>query len=121
MQDTTLSKAGVKHFFVFILDSLRITFMHPDHDVFVKALEDGRNVEVVFFYDENDMFRVRLCAAAYYGPSSIEGDSLNYYHFWDLEDGTCEEALILPADQIVIISQPEEQFEPAGFLSFEKN
>ncbi len=95
--------------------------MHPDHDVFVKALEDGRNVEVVFFYDENDMFRVRLCAAAYYGPSSIEGDSLNYYHFWDLEDGTCEEALILPADQIVIISQPEEQFEPAGFLSFEKN
>ncbi len=95
--------------------------MHPDHDVFVKALEDGRNIEVVFFYDENDMFRVRVCAASYYGPSLIEGDSLKYYHFWDLEDGTGEEALILLDDQIVIISQPEEQFEPAGFLSFEKN
>ena len=95
--------------------------MHPDHDVFVKALEDERNIEVVFFNDENDMFRVRLCAAAYYGPSRIEGDSLNYYHFWDLEDGRGEEALILLADQIVTISQPEEHFALAGFFSFEKN
>ena len=95
--------------------------MHPDHDVFVKALEDERNIEVVFFCDENDMFRVRLCAPAYYGAGHMEGYGLNYYHFWDLEDGTGEEALILLADQIVTISQPEEHFELAGFFSFEKN
>jgi hypothetical protein len=95
--------------------------MHPDHDIFVKALENKRNIEVIFFYDENDMFRVRLCASAYYGPSHIEGDSLNYYHFWDLEDGTGEEALILLADQIVTISQPEEHLELVGISSFEKN
>lgn len=95
--------------------------MHPDHDVFVKALEDGRKIEVVFSYDENDMFRVRLCSPVYYGPSRIEGESLNYYHFWDLEYGTGEEALILLADQIVTISQPEEHFELAGFSSFERN
>ena len=95
--------------------------MHPDHDVFVKAVEDGRKIEVVFSYDENDIFRARQCSAVYYGPSRIEGDGLNYYHFWDLEYGGGEEALILLADQMVTISQAEEHFALAGFFSFERN
>jgi hypothetical protein len=95
--------------------------MHPEHNVFIKAVEDRSNIEVIFFYDENDMFRVRLCAAVYYGPFDIEGDSLSYYHFLDLEDSSSEGALILSAEQIVTMSQSEEYFELAGFSSFEEN
>jgi len=95
--------------------------MHPDHDVFVKALEEERNLEVVFCYDENDMFRVRLCAPVYYGPVGVEGEILSYYHFLDLEEGRGQESLILLAEQIVIISHSEEHFELAGFSSFEQN
>ena len=95
--------------------------MHPDHDVFVKAVEEERHIEVVFLYDENDLFRVRQCAALYYGPVDIEGESLSCYHFSDLEEGSGEECLILAAEQIVTMSQSEESFEPAGFFNFERN
>ena len=91
--------------------------LHPDHDIFVRAIQDKRKVKLTFFSKEQALNVVRLCAAMYYSRGQTEGDDLDCYYFWDFESAKGKRFLSFPPSQIANMELTEEPFDLVEFFT----
>jgi hypothetical protein len=90
--------------------------IHPDHDVFIAAIDDRKRVVLVSAGGDGRRL-VRTCAPLDFAPGVDAPDDLPRYHLWDCAGRTSDGSriVILPAQQIYSIAPTEERFEPADF------
>lgn len=84
--------------------------MHPDHDVFVQAIQNKRKVQLAFFTDQQG-YASRLCIPLGYKPETEEDDG--QYCFWYPRDGSRECPFSLSASEIAVMQLAEGEYDPA--------
>ncbi len=97
--------------------------MHPDHDVFIAALEGSERVTLTFASkDDGGAELVRSCAPMDFGPSRRTKDQSDRYHFWDFDSDSLggPHVLSLLPEQVVSIEAGEESFEPGEFVTWKE-
>lgn len=94
--------------------------MLPNHDEFVDAIHNRKQVRVSFRSKKDDYApRSRRCAPTDYGPAKTTNAPESRYHLWDFEGGDgAGHTLILPESQIIKIEVLESTFDPAAFITW---
>ena len=102
------------------VDELGEAMQQHDHEVFIRAIEDRREVTVRFRSKEDGgVALTRRCAPMDYAPSTRARDKTPRYHFWDFEsDSGSNHTLSLPAEQIHSIEGLDSTFDPADFVTW---
>lgn len=96
---------------------------HTDHQQFLDAIEELREVQVTFSSKEDaGAFLVRRCAPMDFGPSTRARDKTARYHFYDFEsDSGRNHTLSLLATQIQSVTVIKSTFDPASFVTWPTN
>ena len=99
---------------------LGLTERHPDHQVFIDAIDSATLVVVEFFSKADGRMLVRACAPMDYAPPSRGRDRSHRYHFWDYESGGLlpPHPLSMLADQIRRMSPTSDRFDPGDFVTW---
>lgn len=93
--------------------------MYTHHAVFVAALHARQKVSLTFLSQEDGGHLVRTCAPMDFGPSRRAKDGIDRYHFWDYDSDKRAHTLSLKPEQIVMIEQLGDAFDPAEFVTWD--
>jgi hypothetical protein len=96
--------------------------MHPDHKIFIAAIE-GRQKVLLTFASKQDggAYQVRTCAPIDYGPRANAHDKADCYHLWDYDSDEGPHILSLLPAQVISIVLTDETFDPAEFVTWDTN
>jgi hypothetical protein len=89
--------------------------MHPDHDIFTRAIQEKKKVKLTFYGSERSI-KERFFGPIYYSASSREDDS-DYYYLWDFETETNNDFTGLSSSQIVNMKLSDEPFDFVEFFT----
>ena len=95
--------------------------MHPDHGLFITAIERREVVEVAFSDDENrHSVSVRTCAPLDFGPSEPARFAPHLYHFWDYDADppASPQTISLSSPRIISIQSLHDIFDPGDFVTW---
>jgi len=91
--------------------------MLPNHDQFIKAIQDRKKVCVQFFSRPDNAVLDRVCAPVDYGPGTGPADGLNRYVFLNYTDKTGAPLLSLVPQQITALQVLGDTFDPSAIPS----
>ena len=89
--------------------------MHPDHDIFNRAIQEKKKVKLTFYGSERSI-KERFFGPIYYSASGREHDS-DYYYLWDFETETDSDFTGLTSSQIVNMELSDEPFDFVEFFT----
>ena len=92
--------------------------MHPDHDIFSKAIQEKKKVKLTFYGGERTI-KERFFGPIYYSASSRE-DHSDYYYLWDFETETDNDFTGLTSSQIVSMRLSDQPFDFVEFFTSKK-
>jgi len=90
--------------------------MHPEHDIFVKAIRDKKRVKLTFLSNEHGDTGDGLFGPIFYSTSG-GGDDSGCYYLWNFESPTGNNFLSLPPSQILSMELTEEPFDLVEFFT----
>lgn len=91
--------------------------MIPNHEQFLKAIQQHRKVAVQFYSAADSGVLDRVCAPLDYGPGPDSQDGLNRYWVWDYAGRENARRLGLVPQQIVDLRVLGEEFDPAPLVA----
>ena len=89
--------------------------MIPNHDRFITAIHEKKQIGVRFYSKADDGVLDRICAPLDYGPGGEVQDGLNRYWLWDYGNTPGAQMVGLLPAQIVGLRVLGEAFNPAHF------
>jgi hypothetical protein len=92
-------------------------FIHRDHDIFAKAIQEKKKVKLAFYGNEGNDTKEGLFGPVFYSESRAEGDS-DCYYLWDFDSEDDKNFVGLPPSRIVSM---ELRKEPFDFVEFFKS
>jgi hypothetical protein len=66
------------------LVDVKCILMHQDHNTFVQAVKDSKNIILTYFSGVRKLDLTELCIPIHYSPPVSQGGS-DCYYFWDPE------------------------------------
>ena len=88
------------------------------YQTFVNAIHSKNKIRLTFYSKDDGAQIVRTCAPMDYGPSRRAANKSDRFHLWDYDSDTKSHTLSLLPDQIVSIEVLSENFDPAGFITW---
>lgn len=90
--------------------------MHRDHNIFAKAIQEEKKVNLTFYGSESNDTKEGLFGPIYYSKS-VTGDDSDCYYLWDFESKTDNEFSGLPTSRIASMKLSEEHFDFVKFFT----
>ena len=88
-------------------------------DAFIRAILEKKKVQLTFFSKEDGVPLSRKCAPMDFGPSRRAKDKSDRFHLWDYESDQRTHTLGLLPAQVQRIDVLDEEFDPAGFVTWD--
>jgi hypothetical protein len=90
--------------------------MHRDHDIFAKAIQEKKKVQLTFYGSESNDTKEGLFGPILYSKSCAGGDS-DCYYLWDYGSEADKNFIGLPPSRIANMKLSEEPFDLAEFFT----
>ena len=93
--------------------------MHRDHNIFAKAIQEKKKVELTFCGSESNDTKEGLFGPIFYSDSRV-GSNSDCYYLWDFDSEADNNFLGLLPSRIASIKLATEPFDPIEFFTSKK-
>ena len=90
--------------------------MHRDHNIFAKAIQEKKKVNLTFYSNEHKDTKEGLFGPIFYSDFPVGGSS-DCYYLWDFDSEADNNFLGLLPSRIVSMKLAEEPFDPVEFFT----
>lgn len=90
--------------------------MHCDHNIFAKAIQEKKKVNLTFYNNAHKDTKEGLFGPIFYSDSHVGGNS-DCYYVWDFDSEADNNFLGLLPSRIVSMKSAEEPFDPVEFFT----